>query len=618
MAAQVSSADRSILSSTMTVNAMRDAKYRHPANAIAELIDNSIDEFARNVELLIEEGQVRVNAREIWRVHSLAVLDNGEGMDDETLGQALRFGGRGGRQSIRKIGKYGMGLPTASVSQCKRLDVWSWQSSPENACHAYLDIDRVQSGEQQAILTEQQQPPSVWLNRAKLDVSEKGTLVVWSNIDRITQRADTLFRHLEEEIGRTYRHYISNGEVRIRMAAYRDGVLRVEDNVLPNDPLYLMAPSNTPEPWANRPMFRPVPDMDRTYQVQIVDQETQIQKTEVVEVRYSKVNDDPEAIGGNKNARPGSEAHGRHARRNMGVSIIREGREIVLDDNCIDTAMGGGSYPLNRWWGCEVHFNSGLDDLFGVDHNKQMVSNFSQLLRQVALTPAEHGIELGDQLGVEDDPLAGIAVEIRRNIASLMRSISEVFSKRPGVSRKVGSKVDPAGEAEQTATTITEESRRQGEIPNTPTDLVFDGATTDEKVAGATQAFVDAGYSGERAKDEAVLLVNSGNRYRFIDAFLPGHYVFHTEPNSGVLFVKLNMNHRFHRYLKTLEGDPEEGSDATNETAAVGLRLAILALARLDDEFIDQDAKLKFQENLGLWGRMLNRIIDEGAAHGGG
>ena len=105
--------DNQLFLPEMTVQAMRDSRYRHPANAIAELIDNSIDARAYNVELLIQERQFRANTRNVWRVHKIAVLDDGHGMSAETLVQALRFGGRQQTAATHRIGKYGMGLPTS-------------------------------------------------------------------------------------------------------------------------------------------------------------------------------------------------------------------------------------------------------------------------------------------------------------------------------------------------------------------------------------------------------------------------------------------------------------------------------------------------------------------------
>ena len=41
------------------------------------------------------------------------------------------------------IGEFGMGLPSSSISQCRRVDVWSWQDGPENALYTYLDLDEI-------------------------------------------------------------------------------------------------------------------------------------------------------------------------------------------------------------------------------------------------------------------------------------------------------------------------------------------------------------------------------------------------------------------------------------------------------------------------------------------
>ena len=393
------------------------------------------------------------------------------------------------------------------------------------------------------------------------------------------------------------------------MVAYRDGVPRLDSLVSPNDPLYLMAPSTTPAPWHDRALFRHLPDLDSTYTVQIDG------KAETVEVRYSMVKNKPDAIGENRRALPGNTPYGQHARRNMGVSIVREGREIVLDDNCVDTALGGGAYPLNRWWGCEVRFNAGLDDLFGVDHNKQMVAHFSQLLKYATLSRAELLLEAEDELDSQADPLAKIAVDIRRNISSLMRQIAQMFRRRNPVPGPRNGKLTPTEQAEKTATDATEESLRNQATSITATDEDFVNTAPSEKEAAITKTYVEAGYDVAQAKEEAALIVNSGNRYRFMDGNLPGHYVFLAEPVGGVLIVKLNVNHRFHQYLDSLEADVEANGNEASETAAIGLRLAILALARLDDEFTDRDAKLRFQENCERWGRMLDRIITEEATH---
>ena len=69
--------ERSLFVPQMVIQAMRDSRYRHPANAIAELIDNSIDARADNVEVLIREELTQVNGRDRRRISELAVIDDG-------------------------------------------------------------------------------------------------------------------------------------------------------------------------------------------------------------------------------------------------------------------------------------------------------------------------------------------------------------------------------------------------------------------------------------------------------------------------------------------------------------------------------------------------------------
>ena len=108
----------------LAVNAMRDNGYKNAAYAIAELIDNSIQAGAKSVELLCIESEEQLVQRRRRRIRQIGVLDNGVGMDAEVLRQAIQFG-NGTRLNDRSgIGRFGMGLPSASISQCRRLEVW--------------------------------------------------------------------------------------------------------------------------------------------------------------------------------------------------------------------------------------------------------------------------------------------------------------------------------------------------------------------------------------------------------------------------------------------------------------------------------------------------------------
>lgn len=96
---------------------LRGVGYSLPA-AIADIIDNSISAKARNVRLSFEwEGQ------ESW----IKISDDGEGMTNEELSRAMRLGARSPLESrsVDDLGRFGIGLKTASFSQCRRLTVAS-------------------------------------------------------------------------------------------------------------------------------------------------------------------------------------------------------------------------------------------------------------------------------------------------------------------------------------------------------------------------------------------------------------------------------------------------------------------------------------------------------------
>ena len=134
-----------IVPAHLAVTAMRDNGYKNAAYAIAELMDNSIQAGASQVELLCGEKQNTSGQRKTSIIETIAVLDNGSGMTAEILRLALQFGNGTYLDSAKHtgIGRFGMGLPSSSISQCRRVDVWSWTNGKENALYTFLDIDEI-------------------------------------------------------------------------------------------------------------------------------------------------------------------------------------------------------------------------------------------------------------------------------------------------------------------------------------------------------------------------------------------------------------------------------------------------------------------------------------------
>jgi hypothetical protein len=179
-----------IIPARLAVKAMRDNGYKNAAYAIAELMDNSIQAGASRVELLCVQKTDQVDQRARQRIDTIAVLDNGRGMTKEVLRMALQFGNGTNLEPTQQtnMGKFGMGLPASSVSQARRVDVWSWQKGLKSAMHTYLDIQEIERGTlDQVPEPTQTEIPKDWLGWSK-EFGQSGTLVVWSQIDRCMWR----------------------------------------------------------------------------------------------------------------------------------------------------------------------------------------------------------------------------------------------------------------------------------------------------------------------------------------------------------------------------------------------------------------------------------------------
>ena len=609
MATKVStqmSFDRTLFLPEMTVQAMRDSRYRHPANAVAELIDNSIDARATHVEVLIREQQVQVNRNKSWRVDKLAVFDNGHGMSPEILVQALRFGGRQGSSAVTQIGKYGMGLPTSSVSQCRRVDVWTWTSDIELSAHSSIDIDKIEQGNQQEVPEPDRLPvPEEWLRLVSPKTLDKkqGTLVVWSKPDRITAQASTIFRQIEEEMGRIYRRYIDEQELSIRMVSFRpyEQKPRIDQMVRPNDPLYLMSDSTTPEPWSSEPMFELY--ANKVFTIPVDGRE------EVVEVSCSIAK--AKALGDFKGELPGNREYGRHAKKNMGISVIRENREILLE-NFFITEGGGGSIPENRWWGCEVNFGSGCDDLFGVDHNKQMVAHFSRAVQDLAAGDGRSVQKTLEDLAAGENDIYAIAAYIRNTARSMMDEIVRMFAQRP--SKHVGPDSDgipvsPEQAAVDLLSGVMRDSMEEEGTEPTQTDkdrVEIDPRERSSQLAGQ---FIEEGMDEPEARYLAEHIVKNDDWFSIVPAQLTGSQMFSFVSRGGVLNMRLNIHHPIYSFLQVIENDAAESGNEVARKAAIGILAMLLSWGRMEDDIERPDIRIEVQDRATHWGKMVSGVL---------
>ncbi len=218
--------NHSIVPVHLVVKSMRDNGYKNTAYAIAELIDNSLQHGGTEVELICLEGDIQIAAlKTVSRIKEIAILDNGKGMNSDTLQNALQFGNGTNldKDAQTGIGKFGMGLPSSSISQAVRVDVWSWQNGYKEALHSYLDVDEISRGTLSEVPEPTKLPiPEKWLQIIN-KLGDSGTLVLWTNLDRCLWRTGkTIIDHSEFLVGRMYRKFINSGKAIIKATVVKE------------------------------------------------------------------------------------------------------------------------------------------------------------------------------------------------------------------------------------------------------------------------------------------------------------------------------------------------------------------------------------------------------------
>ena len=601
--------DRSLFPGSFTILALRDSRYHNSAYAIAELIDNAVEAGAPFIELLCMEAPQSVRERTRRRVSKIAVLDNGTGMDVKTLFEALKFGGGTRHYSDRGIGKYGMGLPTSSMSQCKRVDVWTWQNGLDSVWHSSIDADEIQTGNHEVPLPDQQTPiPDVWRRAGNDEIfkSGSGTLVVWSKLDKIQWKTSQgLIDNTIREVGRIHRYFIDAEIHNICAVSFlksRPYFPDRRDPFVANDPMYLMSPTSVDDPpWGEQPMFHQWGET-KPYTHFVDGKEVSI------EVRYSIVK--PEALRTESlSQNPGATNRGRHARHNIGVSVIREDREIVLEDAFLREG-GSSENPQNRWWGCEVHFRRSCDELFGVDHNKQMVANFTQAAKTLARDDRPNQ-EILDEMGIDDDLVYQIVGDIRDQTRAMMRQIRQMFAQKR--KQKTGSDHrNPEHKAAKTATDADREAIAAGDEPPTKTDIDRERIPREEREEGLTERFIESGQAREEAQELARRLIEEDLSYQFNPDQLDGSLMFNGRSHQGVLHINLNTEHPIYDLLSHIEDDLPDDVDETDPAfqASVAIRLLLSSWARMEDQTESRDERRRIQNTAINWGRHVEKVIN--------
>jgi len=364
------------------VESMRSTHYKHTGTAVDELFDNAIEAGANTVSVAFgfkKNGDKKPNA--------IAIVDNGHGMPPNMVRRAASWGGTHRHQNETRegMGRFGFGLPSASVNQSKRFTIYS-KLSGEDWYSVTVDLDDVANlkystvpGKVEVPTYKKASPPDWVVKNVKDNFPEDelkhGTVVVWEKLDRLTwSTVNGLRNNLLSHFGTIYRNYLSQTQI-------------IFDNTIVGalDPLFITPGARFFDE-----------DSQRASALEPGEISVRSERTGKpckIKVRYASipigfyaVDKSKVASGKNVNARF------RVKNDNLGIVVCRMGRQIHVVDKITahDGAQGWAgigrlSNNDDRYWGLEIDFPADLDEEFTISNSKQdvvMSERIWQLLKE--------------------------------------------------------------------------------------------------------------------------------------------------------------------------------------------------------------------------------------------
>ena len=336
-----------------------------PESAIAEVIDNSIQAKAQNIKIRMEfKKPIDKNKP---RPSVMAFGDDGIGMNEKTLQKCLVLGESGRGNDRTGIGRFGVGMTNGAISVCNKIQVYA---RPHQGNWHFVELDLKElddDGAPYITIIEQKPLP----DKYKDLVGDIGTLVIWSDIDRISSDFNT--PDLDHWLSRTFRKYI--GKKIIKKGKIVDNPKKVtlsidvtgEDKVpdghtelIAFDPLYVIPNEKRPEDQT----AKLIDDWEIEFDVSEIDAPDTKEKTGKITIRMSFT---PEEWRKKPGSGGSTDNNARYLHENEGISILRHHREVKYGDIPFWTRK---IQDVDRWWSCEVDFAPVLDYQFSVKNVK--------------------------------------------------------------------------------------------------------------------------------------------------------------------------------------------------------------------------------------------------------
>ncbi|MDF9866947.1 hypothetical protein OKW22_000506 [Bacilli bacterium PM5-3] len=183
--------------------------------ALADIIDNSIFANSKKIEIFFDNGN---NCNSIY----LEILDNGIGMNKEEIINAMKYGSSNvySQRDEYDLGRFGLGLKTASLSQCRKLTVVSKKNGEISGC--CWDLDLIKESDDWTLIILDDIEINRIVNIDNLIKKESGTIVRWENFDKLGDDKeskgyvlDSVMDYAEKHISLVYHRFFEEKKVEI-------------------------------------------------------------------------------------------------------------------------------------------------------------------------------------------------------------------------------------------------------------------------------------------------------------------------------------------------------------------------------------------------------------------
>jgi Histidine kinase-, DNA gyrase B-, and HSP90-like ATPase len=346
---------------------MKDVFYRNEGNALGDIIDNSVESGATFCH-------VAYNTNDAGKILEIAVIDNGCGIDSSFLPHALRWGGSSRHNSRNLFGRYGFGLPTASIKHGDAYSVYSRTDRNDQFSVVSVDLDDMKGGNRLELpsvkTSELPEWVSAYISEHVGEEKDVATVIL------LSKRNSLVWPNKTTSVGKLMRHFgitygsILNGQCKV----YVDG-----DRVEQIDPLFITPSARHFDIDGTRATDHSVPPIKfRDRNGNWHDVTVRMSYMDVAAV------DAKERNSGNRLTKPRASLKTDY----NGIFVYRNGRFIeVYKPGYIGLNLSG-SY--SRQIGLSVDFPAELDEYFGITPQKQTISISEPLdkLLEAAIMPA--------------------------------------------------------------------------------------------------------------------------------------------------------------------------------------------------------------------------------------